>query len=137
MFSAAHGGISLIPNPTKSSVNPDGTQPSLFRPTRAVYPPLPGQPDPDELIRDIPFTEKAFSDFQSVPFGQVRHADYIMAAATNHLSQAPKRDVPSIIIAHLSNPQTSSPAGEPDWNLLMNHFREARCLDGSGNCQDL
>jgi hypothetical protein len=70
--------VSLNPNSTTSYADPNGTLPSLFRPTRAVYPPLPGQSDPDELIRDIPFTEKTFSDFQSVPFAQVRHIENIM-----------------------------------------------------------
>ncbi|KAL1594533.1 hypothetical protein SLS60_010293 [Paraconiothyrium brasiliense] len=108
-------GVDVILDPDRE---PNSLQPSLFRPTRAVYPHPFNQPDPDDLIRDIPFQEKAFSDFQSVPF-----------------AQPPKRDVPSIVIAHLSNPQTQSP--EPDWVLLMDHFRQDRCLDGPGNCQDL
>ncbi|KAF2449355.1 hypothetical protein P171DRAFT_469425 [Karstenula rhodostoma CBS 690.94] len=116
---ASGGGVSLNPNPSSSgNPNSNAAQPSLFRPSRAVYPSLPGQPDPDDLIRDIPFPEKAISDFQSVPF-----------------AQPPRRDVPSIIIAHISNPQTSNT--EPDWIVLMNHFKESRCLDGVGNCQDL
>ncbi|KAL5374785.1 hypothetical protein DPSP01_011714 [Paraphaeosphaeria sporulosa] len=116
---APRGGVSLNHNPSSSgNVNSSGTQPSLFRPTRAVYPALPGQPDPDDLIRDIPFPEKAVSDFQSVPF-----------------AQPPQRDVPSIIVAHISNPQTSN--AEPDWILLMNHFKEKRSLDGVGNLLDL
>ncbi|KAF1977439.1 hypothetical protein BU23DRAFT_452752, partial [Bimuria novae-zelandiae CBS 107.79] len=41
----------------------------------------------------------------------------------------------SVIIAHLSNPQTSKK--EPVWVNLMNHFRQERCLDGVGNLQDL
>ena len=45
-------------------------QSSFFHPTRTVYPPEPGRPNPDDLIRDIPFPESAFSAFHSVPFAQ-------------------------------------------------------------------
>ncbi|KAJ4359685.1 uncharacterized protein N0V89_000241 [Didymosphaeria variabile] len=135
---ALGGGVGLNPN-SDAVLDPaaNAFQTSLFRPTRAVYPPPPGQPDPDDLIRDIPFQESAFSDFQSVPFAQVIHmyTPRNSFASANYLLQPPKRDVPSIVIAYLSVPQTQGP--EPDWVQLMDHFRQDRCLDGPGNCQDL
>ncbi|KAL5395084.1 hypothetical protein PMIN06_006481 [Paraphaeosphaeria minitans] len=116
---APGGGVSFNRNPSSSdNSSSNTTQPSLLRPSRAVYPALPGHPDPDDLIQDIPSPEKAVSEFQSVPF-----------------AHPPQRDVPSIIIAHISKPQTSN--AEPDWIPLMNYFQGNRCLDGTGNLQDL
>ncbi|KAJ4295357.1 hypothetical protein N0V90_007369 [Kalmusia sp. IMI 367209] len=112
-------GNKLNLNSTSEIHNNMISMPKLARPSRSVYPAAPGEPDSDELIREIPSPEQAFSDFQSVPSGQM-----------------PWRDVPSIIIAHLSNPQTSGV--EPSWQQLLQHFTlEDKALDGEGNLQDL
>jgi hypothetical protein len=110
-------------------------QTSLFIPTRAVYQPEPGQPDPDELIRDIPFPAAAFSAFQSVTSSQVKYIGNQSSEGKLNDNQTPMRDVPSNLITHISIPQTSGP--EPDWVAVMNHFKTKRCLDGIGNLQDL
>ncbi|KAF9741349.1 hypothetical protein PMIN01_00888 [Paraphaeosphaeria minitans] len=133
---APGGGVSFNRNPSSSdNSSSNTTQPSLLRPSRAVYPALPGHPDPDDLIQDIPSPEKAVSEFQSVPFAHVTKITNPPRIPTDHLVQPPQRDVPSIIIAHISKPQTSN--AEPDWIPLMNYFQGNRCLDGTGNLQDL
>lgn len=46
--------------------------PTLFRRSRSIYPPPPGQPNPDDLIDRIPEPESASSEFQSVLSSAVR-----------------------------------------------------------------
>jgi hypothetical protein len=72
----------------------------------------------DSLIRDIPFPEKAISDFHSVP-----------------ANSPPHRDIPSILIAHIGNPNTSGP--EPNWITLLEYFSTSHALNGIENLQDL
>ncbi|KAF2689819.1 hypothetical protein K458DRAFT_412680 [Lentithecium fluviatile CBS 122367] len=72
----------------------------------------------DNLIHDIPVPEQAISDFHSVPS-----------------NSPPHRDIPSILIAHIGNPNTTHP--EPNWPQLLNYFSTDHALAGIGNLQDL
>jgi hypothetical protein len=93
----------------------------LHNPSRAQYPPRNSfavSANPDDLIRDIPFPAQAIGDFHSVP-----------------ANSPPHRDIPSILIAHIGNPDTS--LVEPNWAQLLHYFRTDYALQGVGNLQDL
>lgn len=70
----------------------------------------------EDLIRDIPYLEHAMGDFNSVPW-----------------NLPPYRNVPSVLLFHLSNPNTSSP--EPHWEALLGFFGPDD--HQFGNLQDL
>jgi hypothetical protein len=77
------------------------------------------------LIRDIPSPEKAIGDFHGVPANSYPH-----------------RDIPSILIAHIGNPETldfktKTLKLEPDWLELLEHFSSKRAMEGMANLQDL
>jgi hypothetical protein len=73
---------------------------------------------PDDLINEIPFHEKAIAEFNS-----------------NTPDVPPFRDIPSNIIAGLSNPV---PGSEPDWRaMIIGHFPTANAIRPVSNLQDL
>ncbi|KAF2243781.1 hypothetical protein BU26DRAFT_609109 [Trematosphaeria pertusa] len=73
--------------------------------------------NPDDLIHPFRCPERLFGDFNDMP----RY-------------QEPLRDVPSILLAHISRPDVY--AAEPDWTSLMGYFL-SKGRQGYGNLQDL
>jgi hypothetical protein len=73
---------------------------------------------PDDLLHEIPFHEKAVAELNS-----------------NTPDVPPFRDIPSNIIAALSNPV---PGPEPNWRaMVMGHFPTATAIQPVSNLQDL
>jgi hypothetical protein len=72
----------------------------------------------DDLLNEIPFHEKAVAEFNS-----------------NTPGVPPFRDIPSSLIAALSNPV---PGPEPDWRaMITGHFPTANAIRPMSNLQDL
>jgi hypothetical protein len=85
----------------------------LFPATNAVE----DQNHPDDLLNNIPFHAKAVSDFNM-----------------NSPHCEPYSDVPSVLIAAITNPATGP---EPDWGAMLAYYRSNHAISGLANLQDL
>jgi hypothetical protein len=102
-------GISNTPSSEPSTGSNNGQRFGQSFNHRLTEPPR-GQTPAFMLIRDIPYAEKAIGDFHGVPANSYPH-----------------RDIPSIIIAHISNPETfdfktNTLKPEPKWAQILHFF---------------
>jgi hypothetical protein len=71
-----------------------------------------------QLRDEIPLVDEAVGDFNSTP-----------------REQPPYRDIPSIIVAAMTNPDIAAP--EPDWTAILTYFLTRTPPHGLSNLQDL